>query len=70
MTMGPDGSHLKLLTRRFDPSISPNGREVVVQRFEKLAVVGAGGGHERVFLATVSPVIPPRDLNIESGMSS
>jgi Tol biopolymer transport system component len=48
MTMRPDGSHLKLLTKGLAPSISPNSREVVVQRFEKLAIVGAGGGHERV----------------------
>jgi Tol biopolymer transport system component len=48
MTMRPDGSHLKVLTKGLAPSISPNSREVVVQRFEKLAIVGAGGGHERV----------------------
>jgi Tol biopolymer transport system component len=48
MTMRPDGSKLKMLTKGLAPSISPNGREVVVQRFEKLAIVGAGGGHEQV----------------------
>jgi Tol biopolymer transport system component len=48
MTMRPDGSKLKVLTKGLAPSISPNSREVVVQRFEKLAIVGAGGGHERV----------------------
>jgi Tol biopolymer transport system component len=48
MTMRPDGSKLKMLTKGLAPSISPNSREVVVQRFEKLAIVGAGGGHERV----------------------
>jgi Tol biopolymer transport system component len=48
MTMRPDGSKQKLLTKGLAPSISPNSREVVVQRFEKLAIVGAGGGHERV----------------------
>lgn len=48
MTMRPDGSRLKMLSKGLDPSISPNGRQVVVQRFEKLAIVGAGGGHERI----------------------
>jgi Tol biopolymer transport system component len=48
MTMRPDGSHLKKLTKGLDPSISPDSRQVVVQRFEKLAIIGAGGGHERV----------------------
>jgi Tol biopolymer transport system component len=48
MTMRPNGSHLKPLTKGLDPSLSPNSRQVVVQRFEKLAVVGAGGGGERV----------------------
>jgi Tol biopolymer transport system component len=48
MTMRPDGSKLKMLTKGLAPSISPNSKEVVVQRFEKLAIVGAGGGHERV----------------------
>jgi Tol biopolymer transport system component len=48
MTMRPNGSKLKMLTKGLLPSISPNSREVVVQRFEKLAIVGAGGGHERV----------------------
>jgi Tol biopolymer transport system component len=48
MTMRPDGSKLKMLTKGLLPSISPNSKEVVVQRFEKLAIVGAGGGHERV----------------------
>jgi Tol biopolymer transport system component len=48
MTMRPDGSHQELLTKGQAPSISPNSKEVVVQRYEKLAIVGAGGGHERV----------------------
>jgi TolB protein len=48
MTMRPDGSHLELLAKGQAPSISPNGKEVVVQRYEKLAIVGSGGGHERV----------------------
>ena len=48
MTMRPDGSRLEKLTRGLDPSISPDSREVVVQRFEKLAIVGAGGGRERI----------------------
>ncbi|HKZ13086.1 MAG TPA: hypothetical protein VJL81_04480 [Solirubrobacterales bacterium] len=48
MTMRPDGSHLKVLTKGLDPSISANSRQVVVQRFEKLAIVGAGGGGERI----------------------
>ncbi len=48
MTMRPDGSRLQVLAKGLDPSISPNSREVVVQRFEKLAIVSAGGGHERV----------------------
>jgi Tol biopolymer transport system component len=48
MTMRPDGSKQKLLTKGLAPSISPDSKEVVVQRLEKLAIVGAGGGHERV----------------------
>lgn len=48
MTMRPNGTRLKVLTKGLDPSISPDSREVLVQRFEKLAIVGAGGGHERV----------------------
>lgn len=48
MTMRPNGSRLKVLAKGLDPSISPNSRQVVVQRYEKLAVVGAGGGGERI----------------------
>jgi Tol biopolymer transport system component len=48
MTMRPDGSRLKKLTKGLDPSVSPDSRQVVVQRYEKLAIIGAGGGHERI----------------------
>jgi len=64
MTMRPDGSHLEPLTKGLDPSISPNSREVVVQRFEKLAIVGAGGGHERVL--NLFPKKRPGELTREA----
>lgn len=64
MTMRPDGSHLKMLTKGLDPSISANSRQVVVQRFEKLAIVGAGGGGERVL--NLFPTKHPGELTREA----
>lgn len=64
MTMRPNGSHLKPLTKGLDPSLSPNSRQVVVQRFEKLAIVGAGGGGERVL--NLFPKKHPGELTREA----
>ena len=48
MTMRPNGTRIKALAKGLDPSISPNSKQLVVQRFQKLAIVGAGGGGEHV----------------------
>jgi Tol biopolymer transport system component len=47
-TMRPDGSRQKELARGSTPSVSPDSREVVLARNEKLVLVRASGGHERV----------------------
>ena len=47
-TMRPDGSRQKELTRGSTPSVSPDSREVVLARNDKLVIIGAGGGGERV----------------------
>jgi hypothetical protein len=47
-TMRPNGSRQKELARGSTPSISPDDREVVLARNEKLVIVRASGGHERV----------------------
>jgi Tol biopolymer transport system component len=47
-TMRPNGSRQKELARGSTPSISPDDRQVVLARNEKLVIVRASGGHERV----------------------